>query len=63
MPAETISADILKYVLSGISVAGICGYVLHTFLTSHREFKKDVYDKLGKKVEKEDCKDFRRGEK
>lgn len=51
--------DIVQYLLSGATIISAIGYILHSLYVSHREFKKDVYHKLGEKVDKNDCRDFR----
>jgi hypothetical protein len=55
-----VDNGLIQTLLSAATVFGIIGYGIVNFVSGHREFKKDVYDKLGKKVEKEDCREYRK---
>lgn len=55
-----VDNSLVQTLLSAATVFGIIGYGVVTFVSGHREFKKDVYDKLHKKVEKEDCREWRK---
>jgi hypothetical protein len=57
-----IPALVSQYATPVVLLA-VIGFVVGHFLTGHSAFKKDVYDKLDKRVEKEDCKDFREEER
>jgi len=51
---------IINIAITGATIIGIAGYLIHTKLAGDREFKKDVYDKLEEKREKSECDEFRR---
>jgi hypothetical protein len=50
----------LQTLLSAATIFGVIGYGVVNFISGYREFKRDAYEKLSRKVEKDDCKDFRR---
>lgn len=52
--------EIIKVLLSGATVVAAIGYVVHSIYMGYCEFKKDAYAKLNNKVDKDDCRDFRR---
>ena len=53
-------SGLVQTLLSAATVFGIIGYGVVTFVAGYREFKRTVYDKLEKKVETDNCKEFRK---
>lgn len=49
----------IQIVISSATLIAIAGYLLVRFINGIDAHKKDVYDKLGQKQDKDTCKEFR----
>jgi len=55
-------ADLVKGVITTGVLLGIIGFFVAQWYKQGTEFKKDIYDKVSRKVDKTDCSEFRAAE-
>ena len=54
------SNSTVQIVISGATILGIIGYILHDVWTGYKSFKKETFDRLEAKRAKSECDEFRR---
>lgn len=59
-----IESGTIQIAISGLTVIGVVGYIIHTFYTGYQAFKKTMYERINTiQEEKQDvvqCNEYRR---
>jgi hypothetical protein len=57
-----VENELSKILFSAATIVAVIAYLLDRWIKRYDDFKKDVYNKIDLRVEKEDCKEFRERE-